>query len=145
MEGLFHLIYASAARWPHSRQELMALLEVARTRNSELGVTGMLLYSEGSFFQVLEGEQATLESLFAVIRNNPRHERITKIIQEPIPSRAFGDWSMAYAGTTPEELASIGGLSDFFAGGTCLADIDSGRAKKLLLAFSAGRWRQSLS
>jgi len=82
MGSLAHLIYASAALKPQGREELMELLDVARWKNAELGVTGMLLYCEGSFFQVLEGEAETLERLFAMIRKDPRHHRITKIIRD---------------------------------------------------------------
>jgi hypothetical protein len=144
MPALVHLIYASAATRPIEEEEILQLLSGARRHNHEIGVTGMLLYSEGSFFQVLEGEATVVEELFEMISRDGRHERITRIIQETIHDRAFGDWSMAYTGATPEQLGAIEGLNDFFAEGTCLADIDAGRAKKLLKAFSAGRWRQSL-
>jgi hypothetical protein len=144
MAALIHLIYASASTRPIAEEEILRLLAGARRHNREIGVTGMLLYAEGSFFQVLEGEAAVVEELFEVICRDGRHERITRIIREPIHNRAFGDWSMAYTGATPEQLATIEGLNDFFSEGTCLADIDAGRAMKLLRAFSAGRWRQSL-
>jgi hypothetical protein len=142
--ALIHLIYASAATRPIEEEEILRLLSGARLHNREIGVTGMLLYSEGSFFQVLEGETAVVEELFELIGKDARHDRITRIIQEPIHDRAFADWSMAYTGATPEQLNAIEGLNDFFGEGTCLADVDAGRAKKLLKAFSAGRWRQSL-
>jgi hypothetical protein len=66
---------------------------------------------------------------------------IIKIIFEAIPERSFSDWSMGYSSISKKELNSINGMNDFFKGGTCLADIDSGRAKKLLKAFLGGRWR----
>ena len=39
-------------------------------------------------------------------------------------------------------LRSVEGANDFFRGGTALSAIDSGRARKLLQAFGAGRWRR---
>ena len=101
----------------------------------------MLLHTAGSFFQVLEGEEATLIKLFAMIASDPRHLSVTKIIHEPIISRAFGEWTMGFAEVEASELATIDGLSDFFHDGTSLAGVQPGRAKKILTAFAQGRWR----
>ncbi|MBX2812759.1 MAG: BLUF domain-containing protein [Myxococcales bacterium] len=143
-EGLVHLIYVSSATSRFEEQALMELLELARVKNAEIDITGMLLYSENSFFQVLEGEQARVDSLYNKISKDPRHTKVTKIIQEPIGQRAFGQWTMAYTGVTRKQLINLEGLSDFFSAGTCLSDIDSGRSKTLLKAFANGRWRQNL-
>jgi len=142
--ALIHLVYASAAKHSFTEDELIELLTSSRKSNFRNHVTGMLLYSEGSFFQVLEGEKTVVEALFQTITADTRHTKITRIIQEPIPARAFSEWSMAFSGASPEQLQSIEGLNDFFNDGSCLAEIDMGRAKKLLNAFSQGRWRQTL-
>ncbi|MCA9058063.1 MAG: BLUF domain-containing protein, partial [Planctomycetaceae bacterium] len=52
---LVHLIYASAATVEFTHEDILALLKQAKAKNAPLGVTGMLLYEDGSFFQVLEG------------------------------------------------------------------------------------------
>ncbi|HPB31711.1 MAG TPA: BLUF domain-containing protein, partial [Candidatus Sumerlaeota bacterium] len=54
--NLIHLIYCSAAARPFSHKALTDLLGIARIHNARYGLTGMLLYSDGSFFQVLEGD-----------------------------------------------------------------------------------------
>lgn len=145
MNQLIHLIYASAATVQFDDSELIALLSQARRYNASIDVTGMLLHCEGSFFQVLEGPESAIIALFKIISADPRHNRITTIIKEPISERAFSQWSMAFLGTSQNQVASIDGLNDFFIHGTCLADLDRGRAKKLLQAFSQGRWRQALA
>lgn len=104
----------------------------------------MLLYTSGNFFQVLEGDDATLTELFAIIASDPRHKSVTKIIHEPIAQRVFGDWTMGFAEVAPSELASIEGLSDFFQQGDSLTNLQPGRAKKMLSAFAQGRWRARL-
>lgn len=48
---------------------------------------------------------------------------------------------MGYASISRRELEKIDGMNDFFSGKTCLADIDKGRAQKILNAFAEGRWR----
>jgi len=69
---------------------------------------------------------------------------MTQIIQEPISERSFSQWSMGYTKTSLNQLRQISSLNDFFEAGNCLADINEGRAKKLLYAFSKGYWRSTV-
>jgi len=141
---LTHLIYTSAAAPGTSPTDLRTILAAARAKNAQLSITGMLLHTSGSFFQVLEGEESTVKDLYSSISSDPRHLNVTRIIQEPIARRAFGDWKMGFSEIEPSELASITGASDFFQNGDSLASLLSGRAKKLLSAFAQGRWRNRL-
>jgi hypothetical protein len=145
MASLIHCIYASAAKQAYGEAELAELLQRAQTNNARLNVTGMLLYSEGSFFQVLEGDEATVDGLLAKIAADKSHEQVTLIMREPIAKRAFGEWTMGFSRMTREDIESIDGLNDFFGKASCFAQIDSGRAKKLLRCFAEGRWRSRLS
>ena len=144
MKGLIHIIYASAATSPITEEMLLKMLDKARKTNEGLGITGMLLHSDGSFFQVLEGQESTVETLFKKIQQDQRHAKITIIIREQIVARAFSEWSMAFAEATPQQLEEIDGLNDFFEQGSYLSDVDAGRAKKILNAFSKGHWRSKL-
>ncbi|MBP7295377.1 MAG: diguanylate phosphodiesterase, partial [Acidobacteria bacterium] len=145
MTNLIHLIYCSAAARSFSREELAALLSRARANNARLGITGMLLHIEGSFFQVLEGAPDAVDGLFDAIRRDARHRQLTVIIREPVAARTFGEWTMGYADITPAELDGIVGANDFYAGGESFTRLGEGRAKKLLAAFRDGRWRSALS
>jgi Sensors of blue-light using FAD len=136
-----HLIYASAATRLLNRDEVLTILNVARRTNEPLGVTGILLYIEESFFQVLEGPAEAVLPLYAKIGRDARHARVVKLIQEPIAARAFPDWSMGYAAVTRNDLESIPGLSDFFKSKATLLDLPEGRTRKLLQAFKEGQWR----
>ena len=141
MTNLFHLIYASKAKHEFSKQDIVELLSKARVNNQKLDIHGMLVYDKGSFFQVLEGEKDVVLGLFDQITKDERHQGVVKIIFEAIPEKFFPDWSMGYSSISRSELEQIKGMNDFFVGQTCLADIDSGRARKLLKAFTNGRWR----
>ncbi len=55
MEMLIHLIYTSAATTEPSTAALVDILSASRRNNSRVSVTGMLLYTQDTFFQVLEG------------------------------------------------------------------------------------------
>lgn len=92
-DDLIHCIYVSAATAEFSPADLEELLSVSRKNNEALGVTGMLLYEKGSFFQILEGTREAVEPLYAKIDTDKRHSRITKLIIEPIEERSFANWS----------------------------------------------------
>lgn len=141
MIELTHLIYCSTASQSYSNEELAALLQQAQARNIDINVTGMLLYDNGSFFQVIEGPPETIRTLFQDISLDTRHNKVIAIIHEPIAKRSFAEWTMGYTRVSVEEVGDIVGLNDFFTDGHCLDQLDSNRARKLLSAFKEGRWR----
>ncbi len=93
---MYHIIYMSTAVRRFSGEELEALLTISRRNNPAWGVTGLLLYKDFSFLQVLEGEQATVEKLYSKIVQDNRHYGCTVFIREPILAREFADWSMGF-------------------------------------------------
>jgi hypothetical protein len=141
METLTHCIYSSRAPRAFSPREISDLLEASRRNNATRGITGMLLYVDRSFFQVLEGDEAAVDSTFQVIAADSRHTRITQIIREPIPYRSFGEWTMGFSSVSLQDLGELMDENDFFADASCLERLGSGRAKKLLTAFRNGGWR----
>lgn len=145
MPNLIHHIYTSAAQDEFTPDELLRILEQSRRNNGPLGVTGMLLHCAGTFFQILEGRPDTVESLFQKIIGDPRHGGVTTIVREAIHKRSFPEWTMGFAEVSASELATLAGTNDFFGAQACLTALDSNRSKKLLTAFTQGRWRRNLS
>ena len=145
MPSLIHCIYASAATSSFEAADLSALLQAAREKNERLGLTGLLLHTEGTFFQVLEGQAEMVDALYATIELDKRHAQVTKIIREPIAHRVFDEWTMGFSDLTREQLTEMDGTSDFFGEARCFTELDAGRAKKLLDAFRNGSWRKKLS
>jgi hypothetical protein len=139
--SLIHCIYASRALAAPDEADVQKLLDHARRKNTSLGITGMLLLIEDSFFQVLEGEADAVDSVYRVIAKDPRHDRVTQIIREPIAQRSFAEWSMGFAAVQREDARVLIGANDFFGSAQCLERINPGRAKKLLVSFRSGRWR----
>jgi EAL domain-containing protein (putative c-di-GMP-specific phosphodiesterase class I) len=142
---IVQLIYCSAAKKIFDPEELTHLLHAARENNARENITGMLLYAAGSFFQVLEGEEEKIDRLFSTIERDVRHQNITIIIREPIAARAFADWTMGYADITPAEVDTILGEGDLFVVERSFAALGPGRANKLIVAFTGGRWRARIS
>lgn len=145
MSGLIHVIYNSSATIDFSDEQLGELLRSSRDANVPREITGMLLYVDGSFFQVLERPEAAVDALVETISRDSRHTRVTTIIRKPIATRSFGEWTMGFTRISQRELGEIDGLNDFFGDGRVVTDLDGGRAKKLLTAFKQGRWRARLT
>lgn len=140
--ALIHVVYTSAAAVEFGQADLFELLKFAREKNAKAGVTGILLFYSGSFFQVLEGPESAVRQIYERISKDSRHSKMLKIIEEPVERRDFENWTMGFANVKIKDLKSIAGLNDFFNRGSCFYDLEHGMAKKLLEAFKAGRWRQ---
>ncbi len=100
------VVYLSAAVRHMGADALDALLRRTRERNRQSGVTGLLLYGDGSFLQVLEGEPQVIADLYDTIRVDPRHKGLIKVSDTEVPARKFADWSMAWRrlDTAPEDV-----------------------------------------
>lgn len=145
MSDLVRFIYVSAASRDFQAGQLMPLLQKARAKNTDLELTGMLLYTEGSFFQVLEGPSASVHPLYEQILVDNRHSLVTKVVEEPIDQRDFEQWTMGFSELSRSDLTEVIGANDFFRGGSCFHGLDEGRAKRVLEGFRDGGWRKTLS
>lgn len=135
------LAYTSIASHHMDHDELLALLAQSRKNNFHTDITGMLLYMEGCFFQVIEGQPNQLEMLFEKIAKDPRHHDVMKLILEPIEARCFNNWSMGFQQITKEDLNSITGLTDFLdRENNGFEGMEITRALQLIEFFREGRW-----
>jgi len=112
---MIRLIYASTALHEWSAEDLLTLLKECRTNNSAKNITGILLFSNNTFLQVLEGDEATVTSVYAAIEKDPRHKDVTVVEKQKITERAFPYWSMGFESIDSHELAEIEGFNNFFA------------------------------
>ena len=85
------IIYCSQSTIDFSPDELVDLLEAARQRNAGSDLSGMLLYCNQSFLQMLEGEPAALEETYRRISADDRHENLRLLMDAEISSRLFPD------------------------------------------------------
>lgn len=134
---VFFLTYVSTATRSLSKADLDELLAQCRKNNSELGITGMLLYKDGNFMQVLEGEEGTVRSLYAKIGDDPRHKGEILLQQGTVEERQFAGWSMGYRDLGSSETRSDPDYSEFLNTPLTGQEFTSkpSRAQKLLLSF----------
>lgn len=104
-----YLIYISTAKRLLSEQELTEILTVSRENNAKNNLTGVLLYSEGTFIQLLEGEAEPLKLTYEAILKDERHKNIIKLTEGTIDERSFPDWTMGFRTLNAFQLESIGG------------------------------------
>jgi hypothetical protein len=93
---LISLVYVSLAAHLMSEDELRELLRVSRDRNKQRNITGMLLYRDGFFIQVLEGKSDDVREVYNKICKDPRHKNIVKVYEQDISKRSFENWSMGF-------------------------------------------------
>ena len=137
---LVTLSYVSVAAHSMSKDELMEILEVARKRNKELDVTGMLLYRDGYFIQALEGEKENVDMLYEKIAKDPRHHHVHAVEQKEISQRVFGDWAMGFHHLDEEDMGDVEGFTDFLEQPFNMSNVEdtNNRALAMLEIFKSG-------
>jgi len=95
------LIYVSQSVKPTSRKELEGIIDISRKFNRSNGITGCLLYQDGYYMQMLEGEREILFSLMEKIKANPLHRGVRLVIEGPTNRRFFMDWGMVLRDLSP--------------------------------------------
>jgi len=140
---LIQLIYASAAKNLFSPGELGELLRLARIKNQRLGVTGILLYHEGSFLQVLEGPLSAVEPLLETINHDKRHQKVMLLLRREIEARNFADWKMGFVDVAAQSQ-SLPGFRDYFQSHSSFLDLlgDPKTIQRVVDGFRDGQWRQ---
>jgi hypothetical protein len=110
---MYFLVYVSIAAKRYNGAELKGFLQEWRTNNERMDLTGMLLYKDGKFMQVLEGEEESVKKLSSKIDRDPRHTQVNLLLEGPATHREFPDWSMGFSDLDSPEIASVAGYSEF--------------------------------
>ncbi len=112
----------SSATQLMSNDELLELLKISRENNEKKNLTGMLLYGEGAFVQVLEGEDETVDSTYEIIKADPRHKSLIQIISGKIDKRIFPNWSMGFKAVDRKIAEEFKGFIDIRNDGLLIED-----------------------
>ena len=97
MNQIERLQYTSKATGPMGTLALFNLLNAARVRNMELGITGLLIYVDGCFTQCIEGAAVSIDLLWTSLQNDPRHTDIELSDRSKIETRRYPNWTMAFS------------------------------------------------
>jgi hypothetical protein len=140
LSGVIQLVYVSSAVKPFTDAQLRELLAKARANNVSLGITGMLLHQQGAFLQMLEGEPAAVDAVFAKIEKDRRHGAILVLTRTEVGGRTFPDWSMGFTDVTgsAKKLLGYRNIGDLAGLAGDLQAIE-----RVVRAFRDGRWQRS--
>jgi hypothetical protein len=121
--SLYNLIYCSLAAPAMHPGEVAKIIATAKHYNPRYGITGLLVYGSGIFFQWLEGPRDKVSSLMKIIADDPRHLNVVVLSEEDeIRDRLFPDWDM--------ELVEASEISDVLEG--ALKEASDDKQKQML-------------
>lgn len=92
--SVYQLLYVSGAAGVVTDDDIEQILTASRKNNAARGVTGMLLYADGAFIQVLEGEESDVKAIARRIQRDRRHRNYMVLCEQFAQERAFADWQM---------------------------------------------------
>lgn len=111
---MYRIIYLSSATTKFTNDELASLLRTSRKHNEVNNITGLLLYSDGNFLQIIEGEKKKLKQLFyEKICIDKRHKDIIKVFESKVDKRLYSNWSLGFNiihKASQKEISTISGF-----------------------------------
>jgi hypothetical protein len=105
-----YLVYMSTAKWQMEEEELVDILIAAREKNKTNNITGMLLYSDRIFIQLLEGAKKDIDKIYDTIALDTRHKNVISLLTGNTAQRNFPDWRMGFASVNAETLKEFRGF-----------------------------------
>ena len=95
LPALYHFVYCSRAADGVNDVEVGRIIEAAQRHNLAHGITGMLAFGSGVFFQWIEGPATQVQKLVASLHGDPRHYDIVSLEQsEEKRERLYPNWGM---------------------------------------------------
>lgn len=101
------LIYRSRLNHALDPSQLATLVQQASERNSELQVTGVLLFDGKQFLQVLEGPLTAVNAVFARISKDSRHVSVVELMRDFAPHRRFLDHGLVLFDLRANKTSSV--------------------------------------
>ena len=92
---LGRIVYVSRAAPGLAMADVYEIIRVAHARHGSERLSGALIFLDGWFAQILEGDAPQLEETFVRIRHDPRHEAIKLRMRSPALCRLFPGEAMA--------------------------------------------------
>jgi hypothetical protein len=97
---LYNLVYCSRATADVDSAAVDSIIASARRWNPVYGITGLLVFGSGIFFQWLEGPRENVTNLMTRLKADLRHENVVSLTEsEEVRERLFPDWDMELVST----------------------------------------------
>jgi len=103
---LYNIVYCSRASIGVDDADVDRIIEAARRWNPVFGITGLLVFGSGIFFQWLEGPRDNVLHLMSMLKADPRHDDVVPLSEsEEVRERMFPDWDMERV--TPDHIRDV--------------------------------------
>lgn len=96
------IVYTSVATVPVEKHVLRDILSASTRNNNKLELTGLLLYFDGTFVQVLEGPSENVDLMIGRIRKDHRNKDMIILMENEIEEREFSQWDMGFKHVYPK-------------------------------------------
>ncbi len=93
---IYHLSYVSTGCDGLRFEHIKEILDSSIKNNKEADVTGILIYCNKHFFQILEGSKDAVERIFSKIAIDCRHDSVIKLQCSYVDERQFEGWNMGF-------------------------------------------------
>jgi hypothetical protein len=88
-------VYCSRAAEGVDDAEVGRIVELAQRSNRAQGITAVLAFGNGVFFQLIEGPSAQIQTLIATLHRDPRHYDVISLDwSEEKRERLYPNWEM---------------------------------------------------
>ena len=84
------------------------ILTSSRRNNALMGITGLLLYIDGGFLQMMEGDELALRELYRRVAADRRHSEPRIMLDREVGMRTFPGWSMGFERPCMDDPESAG-------------------------------------
>lgn len=92
---LYNMVYCSRAAAGVDDAAVARIIATSRRNNPAQGITGLLVYGSGVFFQWLEGPRDNVMELMSILKADPRHDDVVQLSAvEEVRERLFPEWDM---------------------------------------------------
>ena len=109
-QSIHHIVYCSKAVHHMDKEALEKIIATAKHHNPRFGITGLLVFGSGIFFQWLEGPKDNVTSLYKMISADSRHSDVVLLTKEDeFRERLFPNWDMELVAA--EDISADLGLS----------------------------------
>ena len=103
---LHNVVYCSQAGPDMDDAAVAKIIDISRRKNPEQGITGLLVFGSGIFFQWLEGPRDNVTRLMATIDADRRHNNVVHLsVTDEVRERMFPDWDMELV--TGEDIRDV--------------------------------------
>ena len=112
---LYNLMYCSQAGTEIDEAAVTEIINISKRKNPAQGITGLLVYGSGIFFQWIEGPRDNMMRLMATISADKRHNNVVLLSSnDELHERMFPDWDMELV--TGDDIRDV--LADAFENAT---------------------------